>query len=53
MRIDSTLPLPDEDAQAHSARVVARVLDEMARNGGFIPFSRYMDLVLYAPGFGY
>ena len=53
MNIDSTLPLPGKDAQAHSARVVAHVRDEIAQHGGFIPFSRYMELVLYAPGLGY
>ena len=53
MKIDSTLPLPGKDAREHSARVVARVRDEIAQHGGFIPFSRYMELVLYAPGLGY
>jgi SAM-dependent MidA family methyltransferase len=53
MNIDSTLPLPGKDAQAHSARVVAHVRDEFAKCGGFIPFSRYMELVVYAPGLGY
>ena len=53
MKVDSTLPLPGKDAQAHSARVVTRVRDEIVQNGGFIPFSRYMELVLYAPGLGY
>lgn len=53
MNIDSTLPLPGKDAQAHSARVVAHVRDQIAKRGGFIPFSRYMELVLYAPGLGY
>jgi SAM-dependent MidA family methyltransferase len=53
MTIDSSLPLPDKDAQAHSGRVLAHVRDEIAQHGGFIPFSRYMELVLYAPGLGY
>jgi SAM-dependent MidA family methyltransferase len=53
MNIDSTLPLPGKDAQVHSARVVAHVHDEIAKCGGFIPFSRYLELVLYAPGLGY
>ena len=53
MKNDSTLPLPGKDAQAHSARVVARVRDEIAQHGGFIPFSLYMELVLYAPALGY
>jgi SAM-dependent MidA family methyltransferase len=47
------LPLPDPDAAAHSARVVARIRAEIAAQGGFIPFSRYMELALYAPGLGY
>jgi len=47
------LPVPDRDAQAHSARVVAHVRAEIARNGGFISFARYMELVLYAPALGY
>ena len=50
---DSTLPLPDAAAQEHSARVVARVRDEIASAGGFISFARYMELVLYAPALGY
>jgi len=47
------LPLPDPDAAAHSARVVARLRAEIAARGGFLPFDRYMDLALYAPGLGY
>jgi SAM-dependent MidA family methyltransferase len=49
----SALPVPDANAQAHSARVVAHVREEIERRGGFIPFTRYMELVLYAPGLGY
>jgi len=47
------LPLPDDPARAHSARVVAHVRDEIARAGGFIPLARYIELVLYAPALGY
>ena len=50
---DSPAPVPDDDAKAHSARVVAHVRDEIARAGGFIPLARYIELVLYAPGLGY
>jgi len=53
MSIKSPLPLPDEPARAHSARVVAHVRDEIARAGGFIPLARYIELVLYAPALGY
>jgi len=51
--LDPSLPVPGADAAAHSARVVARVRDEIDRAGGFIPLSRYIELVLYAPGVGY
>jgi len=47
------LPLPDPDARAHSERVVAHLRNAIARAGGFIPFARYMELALYAPGLGY
>jgi SAM-dependent MidA family methyltransferase len=51
--IDDRLPAPDADARAQSARVVANVRGEIERGGGFIPFTRYMELVLYAPALGY
>ena len=47
------LPLPDADAQAHSAKVVARVRESIARNGGWLSFASYMQIVLYEPGLGY
>ncbi len=45
--------MPDTDALAHSARLRAAIAAEMAAAGGAIPFSRYMELALYAPGLGY
>ena len=50
---DVRLPAPDAGARAQSARVIARVRDAIECAGGFIAFSRYMELVLYAPGLGY
>jgi len=47
------LPPPDADARAHSERVRAHVAREIAAAGGFLPFERYMELALYAPGLGY
>ncbi len=47
------LPLPDPEALAHSERVVAQLRAEIGAAGGFIPFARYMDVALYAPGLGY
>ena len=47
------LPEPDAVARAHSERLSAHIRDAIASSGGRIPFSRYMDLALYAPGLGY
>ena len=47
------LPEPGEDARAASARLVERIRAEIAAEGGWIPFTRYMELALYAPGLGY
>ena len=51
--LPSGLPLPDPDALAHSRRVVAHIGDEIRRAGGWIPFSAFMRMALYAPGLGY
>jgi SAM-dependent MidA family methyltransferase len=47
------LPPPSQDALAHSARLAALIRAEIAAAGGWIPFERYMELALYAPGLGY
>jgi SAM-dependent MidA family methyltransferase len=49
----SSLPAPDNDALAHSARLADLIRNEIAANDGAIPFSRFMELALYAPGLGY
>ncbi len=49
----STLPEPDADARAHGERVTAHIRDAIAVAGGAIPFARYMELALHAPGLGY
>lgn len=49
----SALPPPTPAAAAHSARLVDAIRAEIDAAGGWIPFSRYMDLALYAPGLGY
>ena len=51
MRTD--LPEPDEAARAHSAQLTALIAEVIRAEGGAIPFSRYMELALYAPGLGY
>lgn len=47
------MPPPDADAAAHGARVAEHVARLVADHGGALPFSEYMDAVLYAPGLGY
>ncbi|MCA1977851.1 MAG: SAM-dependent methyltransferase [Thiobacillus sp.] len=47
------LPAPSPDALAHSRRVAAHIARLIDTAGGWIPFSRYMDAALYAPGLGY
>ncbi|GAB2651072.1 class I SAM-dependent methyltransferase [Arenimonas aestuarii] len=51
--MSAKMPAPDADARAHSDRLLALVKDQVAAAGGVIPFSRYMELALYAPGLGY
>lgn len=49
----TTLPAPDPVAAAHSAQLLSQIRAEISAAGGSIPFSRFMDLALYAPGLGY
>jgi len=51
MRTD--LPLPDDAAREHSARLSERIRAAIREEGGAISFARYMELALYAPGLGY
>ncbi|WP_313173042.1 SAM-dependent methyltransferase [Stenotrophomonas sp.] len=49
----SDLPIPDSDALAHSEQLAAHLRAEILAQGGAVPFSRFMELALYAPGWGY
>ncbi len=51
--MQADLPLPDAAAQAHSAQLAALIRAEIAAEGGSLPFSRFMERSLYAPGLGY
>ena len=48
-----SLPAPSADALAASQALQRLIADDIARQGGAIPFSRFMELALYAPGLGY
>ena len=45
--------MPDADALAHSERLRRSMQEQIIAAGGAIPFSRFMELALYAPGLGY
>ena len=47
------LPMPDADALAHSARLIAHIRSAIDAAHGWLSFARYMELALYAPGLGY
>ncbi len=47
------LPPPSLEASAHSRELVAAIGREITARGGWIPFARFMELALYAPGLGY
>ncbi len=46
-------PAPSAAEAAHSARLAALIRQELAVAGGWMPFPRFMQLALYAPGLGY
>lgn len=48
-----TLPIPDHDALAHSAHLREVIQEQIIAAGGSIPFWKFMELALYAPGLGY
>ncbi len=50
---ESTLPAPSPEAAAHSVRVAEAIASAIMAEGDWVPFSRYMELALYAPGLGY
>src|SRR5512145_1144575 len=53
MSVATELPALTPDEAGHSARLEARVREEISRAGGWISFARYMQLALYEPGLGY
>ncbi len=46
-------PMSSPGAESLSARLLARLAVAMGQAGGWLPFDRYMALVLYEPGLGY
>src|SRR5690606_7897167 len=50
--LSTHLPEPDADERAHSAELASLIRNEIGAAGP-MPFARYMELALYAPGLGY
>ena len=48
-----SLPVPGPAALAHSQTLQAHIAAAVEAGGGWLPFDRYMELALYAPGLGY
>ncbi len=51
--MSANLPAPAPEALIHSAKLCGLIRQDIAAQGGWIPFSRFMELALYAPGLGY
>lgn len=49
----TTLPTPTPEAAQHSAQLAGFIRRDIAAQGGWISFARYMELALYTPGQGY
>ena len=49
----ASLPIPSDDALRHSQQLSQLLAREITAQGGEMAFSRFMELVLYTPGWGY
>ncbi|MDH5353483.1 MAG: SAM-dependent methyltransferase [Gammaproteobacteria bacterium] len=47
------LPIPSAEEMAHSGKLIEVIVDKIARGNGSVPFSEYMECLLYTPGLGY
>ena len=47
------LPLPSPAAQASSSKLFEIIKQEIKAQNNWIPFSRFMELALYTPEYGY
>ncbi len=53
MKIETRLPDPGPEETAISSALTKRLRAEIRAGDGFLPFDRFMELALYAPGLGY
>ncbi|KNH07921.1 hypothetical protein BRCH_03217 [Candidatus Burkholderia brachyanthoides] len=52
-RKTDSLPTPGAEALAQSETLTDLIRERIVAAGSWLPFDRYMDLALYAPGLGY
>src|SRR3954470_9576168 len=50
---DTNLPPPPPEAVEHSRQLAEHIATAILAEGDWMPFSRYMEMALYAPGLGY
>ena len=50
---EPTLPPPPPEAATHSRALAERIAEAIVNGGDWMPFPRFMEMALYAPGFGY
>ena len=48
-----SLPTPNPQAKQSSEKLEQIIHNEIKTSGGWLPFSRFMELALYAPRYGY
>jgi SAM-dependent MidA family methyltransferase len=53
LTMPATLPAPAAEAAQHSASLTESIRHDIAAQGGWISFARFMELALYSPGLGY
>jgi SAM-dependent MidA family methyltransferase len=53
MPLDTPLPPPPPEAAEHSHALAEHIANVIAAEGDWIPFTRFMELALYAPKLGY
>lgn len=51
--MNDSLPQPSTDALTSSRRLQQLIVNEIQQNQGWIPFSRFMEMALYTPQYGY
>lgn len=51
--MNDSLPQPDSTALASSQTLQQLIADEIHAHNGWIPFSRFMEMALYTPQYGY